>query len=66
MRLKVVSEQVQVTPPTVFKWRMRYLEAGIEGLSDLPRSDQPIKLGSENINEILTLTTRRVPKEATH
>jgi transposase-like protein len=32
---KAVSEQLQVTPPTVFKWRKRYLEAGIEGLSDL-------------------------------
>lgn len=26
---KAVSEQLQVTPPMVFKWRKRYLEAGI-------------------------------------
>ncbi len=63
---KAVSEQLQVTPPTVFKWRKHYLEAGIEGLSDLPRSGQPLKLGTDKINEILTLTTRRVPQEATH
>lgn len=63
---KAVSERLQVTPPTVFKWRKRYLEAGIEGLSDLPRSGQPLKLGPDKINEILTLTTRRVPQEATH
>ncbi|MGW8462131.1 IS630 family transposase [Pseudomonas sp. CLCA07] len=63
---KAVSEQLQVTPPTVFKWRKRYLEAGIEGLSDLPRSGQPLKLGPDKITEILTLTTRRVPQEATH
>lgn len=63
---KAVSEQLQVTPPTVFKWRKRYLEAGIEGLSDLPRSGQPLKLGPDKINEILTLTTRRVPQEAAH
>jgi len=30
---KAVSEQLQVTPPKVFKWRKRYLEAGIEGLT---------------------------------
>lgn len=48
------------------QWRKRYLEAGIEGLSDLPRSGQPLKLGPEKINEILTLTTRRIPQEATH
>ena len=66
MTPKAVSDQLQVTPPTVFKWRKRYLEAGIEGLKDLPRSGQPLKLGPEKINEILTLTTQRVPKEATH
>jgi transposase len=42
---KAVSEQLQVTPPTVFKWRKRYLEAGIEGLSDLPRSASHSNLG---------------------
>jgi transposase len=63
---KVISEQVQVTPPTVFKWRKRYLDAGVEGLSDLPRSGQPLKIGAEKVSEILTLTTRRAPKEATH
>ena len=62
---KAVSEQLQISPPTVFKWRKRYLEVGIEGLSDLPRSGQPLKLGPEKINEILTLTTRRVPQEGT-
>jgi len=66
MTPKAVSDQLQVTPPTVFKSRKRYLEAGIEGLKDLPRSGQPLKLGPEKINEILTLTTQRVPKEATH
>lgn len=42
----------------------RYLEAGIEGLKDLPRSGQPLKLDPEKINEILILTTQRVPQEA--
>ena len=41
---KAVIDQVQVTRPTVFKWRKRYLEAGIEGLENLPRSGQPLKL----------------------
>jgi transposase len=66
MTPKAVSDQLQVTRPTVFKWRKRYLEAGIEGLKDLPRSGQPLKLGPDKLNEILTLTTHRVPKEATH
>lgn len=61
-----ICEQLQITKPTVFKWRKRYLEAGLEGLKDLPRSGQPLKLGAEKIKEILTLTSHRVPREATH
>lgn len=44
MTPKAVIDQVQVTRPKIFKWRKRYLEAGIEGLENLPRSGQPLKL----------------------
>lgn len=30
---------------------------GIEGMIDLPRSGQPLKLNAEKIDEFLTLTT---------
>ena len=63
---KEISEQLQVSAPVVFKWRKRYQEAGLEGLNDLPRSGQPRKLDEAKIKEILTLTTQRVPREATH
>jgi len=52
-----ICGQLQITSPTVFKWRKRYLESGIAGLSDLPRRGQPLKLGAEKVKEILTLTT---------
>src|SRR5690606_6996049 len=63
---KDISHQLQVSAPVVFKWRKRYLEAGLEGLSDLPRSGQPCKLSTQKMKEVLTLTTQRVPREATH
>jgi len=63
---KEISEQLQVSASVVFKWRKRYQEAGLEGLSDLPRSGAPRKLDEAKIKEILTLTTQRVPREATH
>lgn len=63
---KEVSEQLQVSAPIIFKWRKRYQEAGLEGLSDLQRSGAPRKLNEAKIKEILTLTTQRVPREATH
>ncbi|PYY90515.1 IS630 family transposase [Pseudomonas sp. TKO26] len=63
---KEVSQQLRVSAPMVFKWRKRYLEAGLEGLNDLPRSGQPRKLSTQKTREILTLTTQRVPREAAH
>ena len=63
---KDVSHQLQIWAPVVFKWRKRYLETGLEGLNDLPRSGQPRKLSTQKMKEILTLTTQRVPREATH
>jgi transposase-like protein len=44
---KDVSQQLQISAPVVFKWRKRYLEAGLEGLNDLPRSGQPRKLSTQ-------------------
>jgi transposase len=63
---KQVSDRLEVSAPVVFKWRKRYQEAGLVGLSDLPRSGHPRKLDEAKIKEILTLTTQRVPREATH
>ena len=63
---KEICEQMQVSSPVVFKWRKRYQEAGLEGWKDLPRSGAPRKLNEAKIKEILTLTTQRVPREATH
>ena len=61
-----ISERLQVTRPTVYKWRQRYEENGVEGLRDQPRSGRPTKLTEAKVKRILQLTTERVPKEATH
>ncbi len=42
-----ICEELQITTPTVFKWRKRYMESGIQGLNDLPRSGQPLELGAD-------------------
>lgn len=64
LRPKDVSNQLQISAPVLFKWRKRYLEAGLEGLNDLPRSGQPRKLSTQKMKGILTLTTQRVPRTA--
>ena len=51
---------------SVYKWRKRFLESGLHGLLDLPRSGQPKKLTEEDVKRVLTLTVERIPHEATH
>lgn len=61
-----VSEGLQITRPTVFKWRRRYQAQGLAGLEDAPRPGQPRKLDHKAVKNILDKTTRKVPREATH
>jgi len=61
-----ISERLGLSAPVVFKWRTRYQKHGIAGLSDLPRPGQPRKLTQKKVKEVLTLTTQKIPAEATH
>lgn len=51
---------------SVYKWRKRFLESGLDGLLDLPRSGQPKKLTEADVKKVLKLTVERIPHEATH
>lgn len=51
---------------SVYKWRKRFVESGLDGLLDLPRSGQPKKLTEEAVKKVLKLTVERIPHEATH
>jgi transposase len=63
---EVIGEKLDVARLTVYKWRRRYLEKGLAGLSDHPRPGQPRKLTAAQRQEILRLTTERIPRESTH
>lgn len=64
--VETICNKLDVTAPTVYKWRRRYQEKGIAGLSDQPRPGQPRKLDAAKTREILRLTTEGIPEEATH
>lgn len=61
-----IQKRLEVTRPTVFKWRKRYRELGVEGLQDSARSGRPTELTEATVKKVLHLTTKRIPKEATH
>lgn len=61
-----VAAALSASSRSVYKWRNRFKVRGLEGLKDLPRSGQPKKLSADKVNEVLTMTVERVPREATH
>jgi transposase len=63
---ETISKKLDVASRTVYKWRERYVEGGLGGLTDRPRPGQPRKLDAAKTRQILRLTTERIPEEATH
>jgi transposase len=61
-----VAEQLSATLRTIYRWRKRFKEDGLEGLHDQPRSGQPKKLSVEQVKEVLRMTVECIPREATH
>jgi transposase len=61
-----IAERLHVSRPTVYAWKERYLEEGLEGLGDRSRPGRPTTLTRKKVERILFLTTQRVPREATH
>ena len=61
-----VSKQVGLSHVSVGKWRKRFIEHGIEGLTDAPRGGPPRRISDDKVAEVLRLTLETTPKNATH
>jgi transposase len=61
-----IAEELGVWEQTVGKWRKRFLQKRLEGLSDHPRSGPPRTITDDKIEEILVATLETVPSGATH
>jgi transposase len=61
-----VAEVVGVTPGTVGKWRKRFAEDRLDGLSDLDRPGGPRKITDELVEELVVRTLESTPKGETH
>jgi transposase len=64
--VETVAASVGASTKAVYKWRNRFKESGLNGLSDLPRSGQPKKLTEQKIKDVLKMTVEQIPHEATH
>lgn len=63
---KEISRRHGVSQQTVTKWRHRFLEDRLGGLSDAPRPGQPRRYGDEQVQAVLEATLFKKPKNATH
>ncbi len=61
-----VGKQTGVSVQTVSKWRNRYAQEGIDGLTDAPRSGRPRTISDEKVAEVIGKTLQSKPMSATH
>lgn len=61
-----VARELRLTPNTVGKWRRRYIERGLAGLLDEPRSGAPRQISDEQVEAVVTATLETMPTNATH
>lgn len=61
-----VGERVGVTSDTVSKWRRRFEQYRIAGLTDAPRSGRPRSINDDKVTEVISKTLHTKPANATH
>jgi len=63
---KDVAARLHVNTVTVGKWRKRFLEDRLDGLTDEPRPGAPRTILDARVEEVVTKTLEEKPKAATH
>ncbi|ORA06168.1 IS630 family transposase, partial [Mycobacterium arosiense] len=63
---KEVAAEEGVWPQTVCKWRKRFLDKRLDGLTDEPRPGAPRTISDAQIESVLVATVERAPSDATH
>ena len=62
-----IASELGVTRETVARWRDRFIEAGVEGITkDLPRGGRKPTARSRSESQIIQVTTQQKPQNATH
>ena len=66
LRSREIARRTGVHEHTVGKWRRRFAEKRIEGLSDEYRSGRPRTVTDDKVAEVVERTLTTMPKDATH
>ncbi len=63
---KSVAEELRCSAATVGKWRQRFVEHRLDGLSDEPRPGRPRTISVDQVEDVIVATLESTPKNATH
>ena len=66
LQSKEVAERLGVHEHTVGKWRRRFAQAGVEGLTDEYRAGRPRTVSGAQVAQVIERTLNTTPKDATH
>ena len=62
-----IGDELGITRQKAGRWRDRYAESGLEGISrDAPRPGRKPKISAHKVARVIRLTTRTMPEDATH
>ena len=61
-----VAEKLNLTRPTVGKWRERFRVNRLEGLLDEPRPGAPRSITDDQVEAVVTTTLEAMPQHGTH
>ena len=61
-----IARDFGIAVSSVRKWRNRFAEHRLDGLTDEPRPGQPRKLSDAKVEEVIVKTLETTPKDATH
>ena len=61
-----IAAALRVTLPTVGKWRQRFLDKRLDGLTDEPRPGPPRTVTDAHVEDVVTRTLESKPTNATH
>ena len=63
---RVIGERVSVTAETVGKWRKRFEQFRVAGLTDAPRSGRPRSIDDDKVTDVIDKTLHSKLTDATH